>query len=112
MLDFKGALDEEKFKPNSISLGTNWFFAHTMNFYKEKYKIGWLQSVEFKGVDGIFDYYLLTLDKDKALLGQKVVSKHIEIVRKYDLEVVKEFPSTGLFLAAPKKGRFDNEVLR
>jgi len=103
MKDFKETLDEEKFSPNSIYLGTNWPFAHSMNFYKEKYRIEWLHSVEFQGADGIFDYYLLTLDKNKTLLGQEVVSKNIEIMKKYNLEVIKEFASTGLFLAAPKK---------
>jgi hypothetical protein len=53
-----------------VRLGTSWALEASCNFYRERFRLGWLKPVEGTGADGDFDYYYL-LDEDKALLGKR-----------------------------------------
>lgn len=50
---------------DKVKLGISWQFRLSINFYRERYQIDWLQPVTAKGCEGDYDYYYV-LGKGKG----------------------------------------------
>ncbi len=83
---------------NSVSLGINWLFEPSINFYREKYHLTWLKQVNRQGPNGIFDYYYLTTPKSH-LPESKDWLQDFFVLAKYNLKVLKNFDVANTLLA-------------
>lgn len=52
-----------------VRLGVNWLFEPSLNFYRHKYHLDWIEPVTRDGPDGKYDYYVL-LPKDAAVAAK------------------------------------------
>ncbi|HEX8984164.1 MAG TPA: hypothetical protein VF767_01980 [Bryobacteraceae bacterium] len=55
-----------------VRLGVNWRFEPSLNFYRHRYHLDWIQPVTRDGPDGAFDYYLL-LPADAAVAERRAL---------------------------------------
>jgi hypothetical protein len=53
-----------------IRVGVMWLFAPTLNFYRDRYSLTWMEPVTRDGPDGSYDYYVLLLD-DSSLVAKR-----------------------------------------
>lgn len=72
-----------------VRMGVWWLYEPAINFYKVVDELNWLRVVDRNGADGQFDYYYLD-------------QSHRQLVKKYDLEILREFPLSHSLLAAPR----------
>jgi len=70
----------------SVSLGIDWVFEPSINFYRKVNNLAWLKAVDRGGPDNKFDYYYLLLDS-KGLM------------EKYHLTVLKKFDTSDTYLS-------------
>ena len=75
--------------PDRYRLGLNWLFEPSANYYRLKYRMGWLRQPDRRGPDGEYDFYYLGPD-----------DRHI--VREHGLRVIRFFPVSGAQLAVPR----------
>ena len=59
----------------SVGLGATWRLEPSLNFYRQKYRLGWLQNISREGPAGVYDYYVLEGDDTRLVeeLGLAVV---------------------------------------
>ena len=70
------------------TIGVNWLFVPSTNYYIFVNKIQWMEPTTRKGPDGIYDFYYI-LDSDKP------------IIKKYNLRIIKFFDLPKAYLAEP-----------
>ena len=81
------ALAERLKADRPLSLGINWLFEPSVNFYLLVADEEYFQAVDRRGPDGFYDfYYLLPVDKD--------------LIDNYQLFVIKQFSNPETYLAA------------
>lgn len=68
-------------------LGVSWFFEPSVNYYRERNKLRWLERVDQSGPEDEFNYYYVT-SEDSGLKN------------KYDLELVKRYDLSDTYLFA------------
>ena len=78
----------EELPSESKSMGMTWRFEPSINYYRSRNKMDWLKRVDRKGPDGAYDFYYL------QGCDQKIVDK-------YQLKIVKKYPSSRTCLALP-----------
>lgn len=54
----------------TVRVGVRWLFEQSLSFYRERYRLAWMQPVAWEGPDGSFDYYILSLD-DSSLVAKR-----------------------------------------
>lgn len=74
-----------------VRIGATWLFEPSLNFYRQRYRLIWLEHVTRDGPRGDYDYYVLGewSPDDWALLGER------------GLEVLERDPLSGAVLARP-----------
>lgn len=60
--------------PAQISLGINWLFEPTINFYRSTKKLKWLKEVNRDGFKGNFNYYYIFASDTTGLNLKKVIN--------------------------------------
>jgi hypothetical protein len=53
-----------------VRVGATWPFEPSLNFYRERYRLTWMEPVTRNGPDGSYDYYVLSLD-DSSLVAKR-----------------------------------------
>ena len=76
--------------PRRVRIGASWVFEPSLNFYRLRYRLGWLERVTRDGPRGAHDYYLL-VGEDTALVEQS------------GLKVLHQDALSGAVLAAPAR---------
>lgn len=71
-----------------VRVGLSWEFEPTVNFYRRRYRMGWVREATRSGPDGEYDYYLLQ-PRDQALVAKR------------GLKVLQKDELAGTVLAAP-----------
>lgn len=71
-----------------VRVGATWLFEPSLNFYRQRYGLRWLERVTRDGPRGQFDYYVLH-GEDRSLLGE------------LQLVVLHDDAFSGTVLAAP-----------
>jgi hypothetical protein len=56
-------------RPN-VRVGVMWLFEPSLNFYRERYRLTWMEPVTRQGPEGSYDYYVLSLD-DSSLVAKR-----------------------------------------
>lgn len=79
-------LIEARHGGREVRLGTSWPLEAGSNFYRRRFRMGWMKPVERNGADGDFDYYYL-LAGDTGL------------IEKLKLRTIWRDPETGTALA-------------
>lgn len=69
-----------------VRVGVMWLFEPTLNFYRELYRLTWMEPVTRNGPEGNYDYYVLLLD-DSSLVAKR------------GLKVLYTDPVAGVLLA-------------
>ena len=87
--------------PLSQSIGINWMFEPSVNFYRVKYHLDWLKPVHRQGPISKFDYYYLVLT-ERTCEDEKELFKSFLAREKYQLEILQEYDLTDTILAVPK----------
>ncbi|MCS7313916.1 MAG: hypothetical protein RMI94_10755 [Bryobacterales bacterium] len=72
-----------------VRIGASWVFEPSLNFYRQRYRLEWLENVTRDGPRGDYDYYLL-------------VGEDVALVEAMKLEVLRRDPLSGAVLAAPR----------
>jgi 4-amino-4-deoxy-L-arabinose transferase-like glycosyltransferase len=70
----------------TVRIGATWPLEPSLNFYRDRYRLSWMQPVTRKGPEGEFDYYMLLYD-DRSL------------VQRYRLSPILEDSLSGLVVA-------------
>ncbi|MCX6799952.1 MAG: hypothetical protein NT091_02290, partial [Candidatus Falkowbacteria bacterium] len=73
-------------RKDEVTIGADWEFEPSLNFYKIKYNLDNILPVNRQGPDGIFNYYYLARD-------------NFYIINKYNLKVLKYFSDSQTALA-------------
>ena len=76
--------------PRRVRIGASWIFEPSLNFYRQRYRLAWLERVTRDGPRGAYDYYLLAGD-DTALVEQS------------GLKVLHQDALSGALLAVPAR---------
>jgi hypothetical protein len=71
---------------NCTTLGVNWVFEPSVNFYRERYGLDWVEEAHRDGYDDSYDYYYITWDEKSRLDG-------------YGLEIVESYGLSQTYLA-------------
>jgi len=77
---------DEMLQDKQITIGADWHFEPSINFYRIKYNTPWLRAVDRSGPDGKFDYYYL---RDADIL----------MLEKYNLALVNKFDLNNTYFA-------------
>ncbi len=72
-----------------VRIGASWLFEPSLNFYRQRFGLKWLQKITRDGPRGDYDYYLLIWDD-------------IRLVEEMNLEVLRRDPLSGAVLAVPR----------
>jgi len=67
----------DKGGPEKISLGVNWMFEPTVNYYRVTRGFVWLKEATRMGLDGEYDYYFY-MPEDVPLMSGKMAAKILE----------------------------------
>ncbi|MDE2028534.1 MAG: hypothetical protein KGJ11_08335, partial [Candidatus Omnitrophica bacterium] len=70
------------------TIGLNWVLEPSSNYYIIFWKMKQLKPASRKGPDGVYDFYYL-------------LASDLDILKKYNLRVVKSYKLSGTFLAEP-----------
>ncbi len=54
-------------RKEKVSVGINWVFEPTINFYRETNELNWLEPATREGLQGDYDYYYINKDSISAL---------------------------------------------
>ena len=76
-------------------IGIHWFFEPSTNYYIIKNRMNWIEKTNRNGPDGLYDYYYLPV-----LTGRN-------LIKKYDLKIIKFFKPPGAYLAMPQSTYID-----
>lgn len=75
MLDLQSAYNESGNKEN-VTLGVNWLFEPTTNFYRVTKKMNWLEPVTRDSINNTFDYCYLFKDDLSMLENYKTIKEY------------------------------------
>jgi hypothetical protein len=98
MAELSAQINTENLPRNAVSLGTNWIFVPSSNFYKVKNKIRWLRWTTALTLSKEFDYYYLASEASPWQNSYGLISAE-KVRDSVPLRVIKEFPTTGTSLA-------------
>jgi uncharacterized membrane protein len=87
---------------NSVSLGVDWIFQQSANFYRETLGLTWLKKVRLHDLDQEHDYYLLTTNA--RIIRRFALEDDLVDVRKRPVRVLKVSRATGSVLLAGVPG--------
>jgi hypothetical protein len=62
--------------PSQITLGINWLFEPTINFYRSTKKLKWLKEVNRDGFMGKYDYYYIFTSDSSGTNLEKVINSY------------------------------------
>jgi hypothetical protein len=63
--------ERQRIEPRpKVRVGAMWLFEPSLNFYRERYRLAWMEPVTRNGPEGSYDYYVLLLD-DSSLVARR-----------------------------------------
>jgi len=64
--------------PRRVRIGASWIFEPSLNFYRQRYRLTWLERVTRDGPRGAYDYYLLSAEDNGLVeeLGLKALHRN------------------------------------
>jgi hypothetical protein len=63
--------ERQRIEPRpKVRVGVMWLFEPSLNFYRERYRLTWMEPVTRNGPEGSYDYYVLLLD-DSSLVARR-----------------------------------------
>jgi hypothetical protein len=84
--------DRQRIEPRpKVRVGCSWVFEPSLNFYRERYRLTWMEPATREGPEGSYDYYILLLN-DSSLVARR------------GLRVLYTDPFAGVVLAAAEPG--------
>jgi len=87
--------------PLSKTLGVNWIFEPSANFYKEMLGIDWLKPVHRLAADFKHDYYYF-VSEDSRVFDANSAKYDSYLYLKHNLKIIEEFSLSNTYLAVPK----------
>ncbi len=72
-----------------VRIGASWVFEPSLNFYRQRFRLRWLENITRDGPRGDYDYYVLAGDD-------------VSLAAAMNLEVLRRDPLSGAVLAVPR----------
>jgi len=92
MEDLRGFVADRRLPPRKLRLGAEWIYQPTVNYYRARYRLDWLEPMTRRGFEGSFDFYFYDRsDREDRLKG-------------LSLTVLHEYPFTDRALAIRRPG--------